>query len=193
MSSTALGIFGGTFDPPHLGHLAAALRCREALGLDKVLLVVANDPWQKSPERSVSPAKDRLAMVEASVKDIEGLEACSLEIDRGGPSYTIDTVEELARTEGVVMPWVIVGADLAATLDTWERASELRSMVRIAVMSRPGSPLHLPEGWRAVALESDDLDISSSSIREALHAGESVADLVPEEVIRHLGDGTLYA
>ena len=193
MSSTALGIFGGTFDPPHLGHIAAARRCREALGLDKVLLVVANDPWQKSPERSVSPAKDRLAMVEASVKDIEGLEACSLEIDRGGPSYTIDTVEELARTEGVVMPWVIVGADLAATLDTWERANELRSMVRIAVMSRPGSPLHLPEGWRAVALESDDLDISSSSIREALHAGESVADLVPEGVIRHLGDGTLYA
>ncbi len=191
--SEGIGLFGGTFDPPHVGHLAAARRCREALGLDRVLLVVANDPWQKSPGRTVSPAQDRLAMVEESLDGEDGLEACSWEIDRGGPSYTIDTVEQLRRVEGVDDPWVIVGSDLARTLDTWERADELRHLVRVAVMSRPGSPLELPSGWRAVALESDDLDISSSAVRAAVGAGRSVAGRVPDSVIRHIESRGLYA
>jgi nicotinic acid mononucleotide adenylyltransferase len=79
------------------------------------------------------------------------------------------------------------------TLDTWERADELRQRVRVAVMSRPGSPLHLPEGWRAVALESDELNVSSSGIRAALHEGRSVADEVPPEVMQHVVDRGLYA
>lgn len=190
---SSVGIFGGTFDPPHVGHVAAAERCRRALGLERVLLVVANDPWQKSPTRTPSPALERLSMVEACVAGHEGLEACALEIERGGPSYTIDTVEELETTNGIVDPWVIVGADLATTLDSWERADELRHRVRIAVMSRPGSPLHLPEGWRAVALESDDLNVSSSGIRAALRQGRSVADEVPPEVMQHVVDRGLYA
>ena len=99
--AASIGIFGGTFDPPHLGHVAAALRCREALELDRVLLVVANDPWQKSPLREVSPAEDRVAMVRGAVAGIEGLEVSELEIGRGGPSYTIDTVRELEATEGI--------------------------------------------------------------------------------------------
>ncbi len=190
---SSVGIFGGTFDPPHVGHVAAAERCRRALGLEHVLLVVANDPWQKSVTRMPSPASDRLAMVEACVAGRAGLEACALEIERGGPSYTIDTVDELESRHGIVDPWVIVGADLAMTLDTWERADELRQRVRVAVMSRPGSPLHLPEGWRAVALESDELNVSSSGIRAALHEGRSVADEVPPEVMQHVVDRGLYA
>ena len=85
-----LGLLGGTFDPPHEGHLDAARRCRDALGLDRVLLVVANDPWQKAP---ATPAADRYAMVEAAVEGVDRVEASRLEIDRGGPSYTVDTVE----------------------------------------------------------------------------------------------------
>jgi nicotinate-nucleotide adenylyltransferase len=188
-----VGIFGGTFDPPHVGHVAAALRCRSALGLERVLLVVANDPWQKSPGRSVSPAADRLAMVALAVEGHPGLEACGLEIERGGPSYTIDTVEELEATEGVREPWVIVGSDLSATMDTWERHEELSARVRLAVLSRPGSPLRLPEGWRAVAVASDDVDLSSSQVRARLAAGESVEGLVAPDVVLHIARHGLYS
>ena len=189
----SVGIFGGTFDPIHLGHLAAASRARQDLGLDRVLLVVANDPWQKSPERTISPATDRLAMVAASVEGVDGVEACDLEIVRGGPSYTIETIEALEETQGVVDPWIIVGADLSLTLDSWERAAELKQRARVAVLSRPGSPLRLPGGWRAVALESDDLDISSSAVRAAARRGDDITGMVPAAVINHLARRTLYA
>ena len=188
----SVGIFGGTFDPLHLGQVAAAERARQSLGLDVVLLVVANDPWQKAPDRRVSPAAERLTMARLGVAGHAGLDVCDLEVERGGPSYTIETVEELA-TLGVVLPWLVVGADLAGTLDTWERAEELRDLVRVAVLSRPGSPLHLPQGWRSVALESDDLDISSSDIRRDTAAGSSIVGRVPDAIIRHIADQGLYA
>ena len=189
---TDVGIFGGTFDPPHIGHVAAAQRCRAALGLSRVLLVVANDPWQKSPDRLVSPAGDRLAMVEAAITGIEGVEVCDLEVRRGGPSYTIETVEALARTEAIENPWVIVGSDLSTTMGTWERAEQLATMVRVAVLSRPGSPLVLPEGWRAVAVPSDDLDVSSSAVRARVRAGQDIADVVAPAVVRHIAAQGLY-
>ncbi len=188
----SVGIFGGTFDPPHVGHVAAAERCRAALGLDRVLLVVANDPWQKAPDRLVSPAPIRLAMVQAAVAGHPGLEASDLEIARGGASYTIDTVEELERTEAIRSPWVIVGSDLSTTLDTWERHGDLALRVRIAVLSRPGSPLVLPKGWRSVAVASDELDVSSSMIRARVARGEQIGDFVVPEVVRHIEDKNLY-
>ena len=188
----SVGIFGGTFDPPHVGHVAAAERCRAALGLDRVLLVVANDPWQKVPDRSVSPASIRLAMVEAAVRGHPGLEASDLEIARGGPSYTIETVDELARDQDVDHPWVIVGSDLSTTLDTWERSEELARRVRVAVLSRPGSPLVLPEGWRSVAVASDELDVSSSMIRALVAEGQPIADFVDPDVVRHIEANSLY-
>jgi nicotinate-nucleotide adenylyltransferase len=191
--SSGVGIFGGTSDPPHRGHLAAAERARAALGLDRVLFVVANDPWQKSPGRTVSPAAMRVQLVRDSIADNPGFEVCSLEIERGGPSYTIDTVSELSESEGINDPWVIVGSDLAATLDTWERADELKNLVRIAVLSRPGSPLALPSGWRSVALESDELDISSSQIREMVAKGQGIGELVPESAVHDIGALGLYA
>jgi nicotinate-nucleotide adenylyltransferase len=189
---SSVGIFGGTFDPPHVGHVAAAERCRSALGLDRVLLVVANDPWQKSPDRPVSPAAVRMAMVAAAVAGHPGLEASELEIARGGPSYTIETVEELERTEGVRSPWVIVGSDLSTTLSTWERADELAGLVRIAVLSRPGSPLILPDGWRSVAVATDELDVSSSLVRARVASGLDIVDLVAPEVVRHIRANHLY-
>src|SRR5205823_2687872 len=90
------GIFGGTFDPPHVGHLVAAVNVRHALRLDRILLVVANHPWQKVGTRDISPAADRLAMVEAAVREVDGLEASAIEIERGGTSYTADTLASLA-------------------------------------------------------------------------------------------------
>src|SRR5882672_3087638 len=90
-----LGIFGGTFDPPHVGHLVLAVNARYALHLDRLLLMVAHDPWQKSQTRALSSAADRLAMVEAAVADVDGLEASALEIERGGTSFTADTLATL--------------------------------------------------------------------------------------------------
>ncbi len=192
-AASPVGIFGGTFDPPHLGHVAAARRAVRALGLERMLFVVANDPWQKSPDRTISPARERVAMVEHAIGDLEGFEVCTLEVDRGGPSYTIETVRELERSQGVVEPWIIVGSDLSLTLDSWEDARDLKSLVRVAVLARPGSPLALPAGWRAVALDSDDLDISSSQIRHAVANGQGINDFVPESVIRDIAAFDLYA
>ncbi len=192
MSASPIGLFGGTFDPPHLGHLAAAKRCRDALGLERLLLVVANDPWQKSPTRQISPAEDRLAMVSLAIAGEPGLEVCDYEVARGGESYTIDTVEQL-EAEGYCDPWIIVGSDLSTTMDSWERSDVLRRRARLAVLSRPGSPLELPEHWRAVALESDELDISSSMIRELCRQGADVHQFLAPAVIRHLRDHDLYS
>src|SRR2546421_8283300 len=91
-----LGVFGGTFDPIHVGHLVTAVNVRHSLRLDRVLLVVAHDPWQKAGT-VVAPAADRLAMVQAAVADVPGLEASDLELGRGGPTYTADTLAELRR------------------------------------------------------------------------------------------------
>ena len=92
-----IGIFGGTFDPIHVGHLVAAVNARNDLNLDRVILMVANSPWQKTGQRSVTPAEDRLAMVEAAVGGVDGLESGRLEIDRGGDSYTADTLASQAQ------------------------------------------------------------------------------------------------
>jgi len=194
-----LGLLGGTFDPPHAGHLAAARASVAELGLDRLLLVVANDPWQKSPHRSVTPAEDRFALVEAAVDGIDGLEASRVEIDRGGPSYTIETVLELlddAARSGRPAPeiFLVVGADLVETLPTWERADELARLVRLAVVSRPGSVRpEVPAGWEAVAVAGQPVDVSSSGVRALLASGAPVAGLVPDGVIRCIRRRDLYA
>src|SRR4051794_22213230 len=111
MTGERLGIFGGTFDPPHVGHLATAGKVRHALHLDRVLLVVNNVPWQKVGSREISPAEDRLAMVAAAVGDVEGLEASALEISAGGMSYTADTLATLLAEDPSRELFVILGSD----------------------------------------------------------------------------------
>ena len=144
-----LGIFGGTFDPPHVGHLVTAVNVRHELGLDRVLLVVSNVPWQKVGTREISPAEARLAMVEAAVADVEGLEASRIELDAGGPSYTADTLATLLAEDPGRELFVILGADAAAGLLTWERCEEVRDLATIVVVERPGAPpAAAPRGWR---------------------------------------------
>jgi nicotinate-nucleotide adenylyltransferase len=191
-----IGLLGGTFDPPHIGHLAIAQRCRAVLDLERVLLVVANDPWQKSADRSITPAEDRFAMVEAAVAGIGGIEASRLEIDRGGPSYTIDTVEEVAAALPAQRPaeiFLIIGADLVETLGTWERPHDLAALVTLAIVTRPHHLIGPPAGWRSVLVAGIELDVSSSEVRAQLLAGESVDDLVPDPVIHCISRRNLYA
>ena len=190
--SGGIGVFGGTFDPPHVGHVAMAADVRWALGLDEVLLVVANVPWQKA-HRVVSPAVDRLAMVEAAVAGVPGVEASALEVERGGPSYTIDTLDELGRRHPGAPLHVVVGADAAALLDTWERAAEVRARASVVVVRRPGSAGALPPGWEATHVEAPLLDVSSSDLRARVAEGRPIDGLVPAPVVALIRDRGLYA
>jgi nicotinate-nucleotide adenylyltransferase len=196
-----IGLLGGTFDPPHAGHLAAARSCRDSLGLDRVLLVVANDPWQKSPHRRVTDAAVRFELVAAAASGLAGIEASRIEIDRGGPSYTIDTVRALqaeARVGGRPDPeiFLLVGADLATTLHTWHRADELRGLVRLVIVTRPPDPAPVtgPEGWDWQVVGGDGgVDVSSSEVRDRLGSGHPVTGLVPEAVVHCILRRGLYA
>lgn len=189
-----IGILGGTFDPVHVGHLVAATWAREALGLDRVLLVVANVPWQKAGTRTVTPAEARFLMVQAAVDGVVGVEACRMEIDRGGPSYTADTVRELLAATPSARPYVIVGADVAGELDTWQRVDELRRAVTLVVVDRGGvGSADDPPGWRVERLRIPALDISSSQLRRRLAEGRSVDFLIPEPAIRCIRQLNLYA
>lgn len=193
-SPQRIGIFGGTFDPVHVGHLVAALEARQTLALDRVLLVVANDPWQKSGSRVVTPAEDRFAVVEAAVEDVAGLEASRLEIDRGGPSYTADTVDELAAGHPAAEFFLIVGADVAPELSTWDRAETLAKAVTLVVVERGGvSRRPDPVGWQVVRVSIPALEISSSDLRRRLAEGRNVEFLVPGPAIRCIRRRGLYA
>jgi nicotinate-nucleotide adenylyltransferase len=187
-------VLGGSFDPVHIGHLAVAVAARAALGLDRVLLVVANDPWQKSADRQVAPAEERLALVEAAVAGLDGVVASRLEIDRGGPSYTADTLSELrCRWPGSPL-FLVVGADVATQLDTWHRADELPGLATLVVAERAGGPAGPePPGWTVVHLPVPRLDVSSSDLRRRLATGEPVDVLMPPAVIRRIAERGLYA
>jgi len=193
---TRIGIFGGTFDPPHDGHVAAARAVTEQLGLDRLLLVVANDPWQKSGQRAVSPAADRYALSELLAEEIPGAEASRLEMERGGPSYSVDTAEEILAEAGgqPTELFLVIGADLVPELHSWHRSADLRRLVTLAVVSRPtGPPPAIPPGWRAVWVDGPQVAVSSSEVRGLLREGRSVEGMVPEPIIRCIGRRDLYA
>ena len=193
MSPARIGVLGGTFDPVHVGHLTAAVNVRHSLALDRVLLVVANVPWQKAELRPVSPAEDRLAMVEAAVADIPRLSASRLEIDRGGPSYTADTVDELDRLYPGADLFLVVGTDVVEQLPTWERVDEVRDRVVLAVVTRPGARRAPAPGWRVEHVEIPSLDISSTDLRARAADGRPLDFLVPAAAVRVIRQRGLYA
>ena len=159
-----IGVFGGTFDPPHVGHLAIALEVRHVLDLDEVWFVVAGDPWQKSAERSITPASIRLAMVEAAVSEVDGVQVSSLEIDRDGPSYTADTLTDLAAAHPNDTFHLIIGSDAAAGLDTWHRPDVVAALARVVVVDRGGRQGgHRRDGDSR--LDVPVLGVSSSDLR----------------------------
>ena len=186
MSAERLGIFGGTFDPPHLGHLVTAVNVRLDLGLDRVLLVVAGQPWQKLGTRDITPAADRLAMVEAAVGAVEGLEASRLEIDRPGMSYTADTLESLRAEDPARELFVVLGSDDAFGLPSWERADEVRAMATIVVVERP-------PGWSWEVVEVPRLEVSSTDLRARVAEGRPLDYLLTPEVIATIEARELYA
>ena len=191
-SGQRIGILGGTFDPPHVGHLVAAVNVRHALRLDRVLLTVAHRPWQKVGSRPLSAAADRLAMVQAAVADVEGLEASAIEIDRGGDSFTADTIDELLDEDPARDLFVIVGEDAAAGMPTWERIDEVRKSARIVVVERPGTSVELPVGWEFDRVEVPRLEVSSTDLRARAVDGRPLDYLLEPAVISLLAERRLY-
>src|SRR6266540_576411 len=130
-----IGVFGGTFDPVHVGHIVGAVEARRALALDRVVLVPAGDPWQKRGSVAATGA-DRLAMVQAATEDIDGLEVSLLEVERDGPSYTYQTLEALSAPDREL--FLIVGADVAATMHSWVGIERLPALATLVVVDRTG-------------------------------------------------------
>ena len=187
-----IGVFGGTFDPPHIGHLVAALDAQAALDLDVVLLVVANVPWQKVGSRELSAAEDRLAMVRAAVEDAPFLQVSDLELRRGGHSYTADTLEELHQQEPDAELFVILGDDAAAGFATWERYEEVAERASLVVVDRPGHPAPVDDRFTWIRVDIPELEISSTELRARVAAGRSIRYLTPSRVAACIADRALY-
>lgn len=195
MTSTAslrIGLFGGTFDPPHVGHLVTAVNVRHALNLDIVILMVANDPWQKSGARDVTTAEDRFAMVEAAVSVVDGVIAGRDEIDRGGPSYTADTLMALAEKRPGAELFTIVGDDAAAGLTSWTRVEQVAEYSQLVVVDRPGVAVELPKQFNWLRVESPRLEVSSTDLRSRFSDGRPLDYLVTEPVLRVIEERGLY-
>ena len=196
-----LGLLGGTFDPPHRGHLALGEAARRQLGLARVRLLPAGDPWRKAA-RAVAPAAERLAMTRLATADDPAFEVDAREVERPGPSYTVDTLREL-RAGGETDLVLILGSDALADLPAWREPEAIVALARLAVAARAGEPVKAvaaragepvkaPAGARVTALAMPPLAISSTLVRERIRAGEPVDDLLPVAVADYVRARGLY-
>ncbi|HSM67503.1 MAG TPA: nicotinate-nucleotide adenylyltransferase [Ilumatobacteraceae bacterium] len=187
-----VGLFGGTFDPPHVGHLVTAVNVRHALDLDLVVMMVANVPWQKEGTREITPALDRLAMVEAAVRDVRGLRPGREEIDQGGPSFTADTLARLAEEYPGADLFTVIGDDAAAGLRTWTRWEEVVERSRLVVVDRPGEAVELPGAIDWIRVEVPRLEVSSTDLRARFTDGRPLDYLVTQPVLDVIRSRGLY-
>ncbi len=188
-----VGLFGGTFDPVHKAHLALAHAALAALALHEVRWVPTGQPWQK--DRRITPAAHRAAMVQLAIAGEPRFVLDRIEIERQGPSYTLDTVRELRAAQPGVDWVLVIGQDQYAGLHTWHDWPQLLSLVTLAVANRPGAPLAphphvMAHPHRAVPLPM--LDISATDIRRRLAAGQDISQLVPPQVARYIETHHLY-
>lgn len=186
-----VGLLGGTFDPPHLGHLVAAEEARVSLELDEVRLLVAGDPWMK---RTVSAAEHRVRMAELAVADHDALGFDAREARRDGPTYTADTLEEL-RDEAPDTAWFfLLGADAAQKLGDWRRVDAALALATFVVLTRPGYAPRPPADLdgRVEPLEIPPIGISSTDLRRRFREGRAVRYQLPRAVERYVREHGLY-
>lgn len=199
-----LGIFGGTFDPVHFGHLLLAERCREACQLDQVwFMPAAQAPHKQATAPTAS--KDRLAMLELALSENPAFEVSRLELDRGGVSYTLDTLQRIQAVQPKAELFLLMGADSLFDMPNWRGPREILRLATPVCVVRPGSPppdydvlagLTDPERlalFRAYSAEMPAIDISSTEIRARAAAGQSLRYLTPTAVVDYIGEHRLYA
>jgi len=182
-----IGVYGGTFDPIHVGHLAIARAALDGAKLDRVLFV----PARRSPLKESGPvasADDRLAMLEAAVRDEPRFAISRVELEREGPSYTVDTLDALAK-DGEL--YLILGSDALSELSRWKSPDRVRKLAKILVARRPGAP-DVDASLGAEAFDAPRLDLSSRELRARAGRGLSLRYLVPDEVWRHIERRGLY-
>jgi nicotinate-nucleotide adenylyltransferase len=190
-----VGVFGGTFDPPHFGHLALAEWARVELGLDLVWFVPTGVPPHKRGG-AASPARDRLAMTRLATRGNAAFRVSALECRRPGPSYTVDTVRALARAHPGARLHLLMGADTWATFDSWREPAAIARAAAIVVALRPGSARGArprAAGRRVTWLANPGLEVSSSGLRARAARGRSLRYLVPDAVARYIARHRLYA
>jgi nicotinate-nucleotide adenylyltransferase len=207
----SVGIVGGTFNPPHLGHLALARHAREELGLERVFLMPANRAPGKPPEPDPGP-EHRLRMCQLAVADTAGLSACALEIERGGTSYTADTLRAVHEEWPGAELTFIVGADTARTMPSWREPETVLGLARIAVAEREGTgaeaaldvlaalgasagndePRKRTTTLQTLVLDMPRIEISSSLVRRRVAEGERVEHLVGSPVAGYIAELGLY-
>ena len=193
MNAPRIGIFGGSFDPVHNAHVALAGVALRELRLDQLLWVPAGQPWQK--QRHITPAADREAMVRLAIEGEPRFELSRIELERSGPSFTVDTVRELRAERPDAQWFLVIGQDQYAGFHTWHGWQELLGLVTLAIADRPDAkhsvdPQVLAVPHAAVALPM--MDVSSTDIRARVEHGQGIADLVPEPVARYIARHRLY-
>ncbi|MCY4579373.1 MAG: nicotinate-nucleotide adenylyltransferase [Chloroflexi bacterium] len=194
-----IGVFGGTFDPIHMGHLIVAEDALAALELDKVLFIPAGQPWFKS-YRQITEAHHRLAMVRLAVADNPCFDVSAVEIERSGPSYTVDTLAELRDQHEDADLVVILGVDALREIDRWHQPRRLFELASVVGMARPGAALDpsvlnaaIPgASGRMRLVDSTIIDISGTEIRRRVSEGKSVRYRVPAAVERYIEENGLY-
>jgi len=202
-----IGVLGGTFDPPHVAHLAIAEEAREALGLERVVFVPAGEPWQKA-DRAVSAGRLRLAMVERAIAGNASFAVDGREVGRQGPSYTVETVESLAAeleaavTGAAPETWFILSGEALRGFHTWREPERILELARLCVVPRGGDARDDVGAFlerfpvaadRLVVLDRPRLAISSTEIRARVRAGRSIRYLVPDAVVALIAEYALYA
>lgn len=190
LAIVAIGLLGGTFDPPHIAHLLAGEVAYRQLSLDRVLFVPAGSPWQKA-DKAVSGAEQRWRMIELATEGVDYFEPDDREVHRSGLTYTVDTLATFPDGEEI---WLILGADAARGLPTWERAEEVTSRTRLAILPRPGvDPQEVEDAIGAsVWLDMAPVAISGTLIRQRVAAGVGYRFMVTEAVYRYIEAEGLY-
>lgn len=196
-----VGVFGGTFDPIHLGHLAVARSIQSTLSLDKVLFVPAGQPWLKA-DAPVSPTKDRVEMLRLAIERRRVFELSTIEADRPGPSYTVDTMETLQRQLGSDADlFFLLGSDALMDIAKWKEPQRLIQLCELVAFARPGFGLPTMEALeaavpgvsqRVVFVEVPQVNIRATDIRRRIAEGRSVQRLVPRAVERYILEQGLY-
>ncbi len=189
-----IGVFGGTFNPPHLAHLLAAETVRDHLRLDRVLFVPASIPPHKMGEVIIS-GEHRAKMVALSIKDNPFFELCTMELERPGPSYTIDTLIDLHQKFPGEELYLIVGVDLLIDFDKWKDAEKILKLCKVVGMNRPGFDMAMVDKdflHNIELVNVPEVDISSTSIRRRIQSGRSIKYLVPTEVENYINTHSIY-